>query len=154
MQSALTISASLPPATPEYIESLNQLEAQILTQEQQVLDVWHQIHGGIYSRTVVMPAGSVVMGALIKVPTTLIICGDASVGIGDMAFTRYQGFHVLAGSSGRKQVFVVHEDTVLTMQFRTDATTVDEAEREFTDDFDRLQSRVSEAINHINITGE
>jgi hypothetical protein len=62
------------------------------------------------------------------------------------------GYHVIAASKGRKQAFFALEDTHLTMLFPTRASSIEEAEREFTDEFDRLMSRRND--NRAVITGE
>ncbi len=51
------------------------------------------------------------------------------------------GYTVFSASAGRKQAMVALTDTYLTMLFPTDAKTVDEAERAFTDEYDLLVTR-------------
>jgi hypothetical protein len=65
-----------------------------------------------------------------------------------------QGYAVLPASAGRKQAFVAQADTRLTMVFPTSAKTVEQAEREFTDEIYLLGSRHGAAANHVVITGE
>ena len=60
--------------------------------------------------------------------------------------------HVLAGQPGRKQAFVAHAETWLTMSFKTEARTVAEAEAEFTDEAEHLGSRRDDAVNLIETT--
>ena len=38
--------------------------------------IYDYVHGGIYTRTMFLPKGAMIMGALIKVPTTLVISGS------------------------------------------------------------------------------
>ena len=87
-----------------------------------------------------IPAGVALTGAQIKIPTVLIISGDTLV-YGENGATRYTGYHVALGQAGRKQAFYALQDTYLTMLFPTDATDVDAAEREFTDEYELLFSR-------------
>ena len=117
------------------------------------LETLHTIHGGIYSRTIVIPAGTVMTGVLIKVPTTLVVSGHASIFIGSGVVT-VDGYRVLTAGAGRKQVFAAHGDTSLTMLFPTSATTVEQAEHEFTDEVELLASRRESNHNIIRITGE
>lgn len=117
------------------------------------MPVNHTLHGGVYSRTLRIPAGVMIVGAQIKVPTTLIVSGSVTVWANDQTM-EVTGYRVLVGSSGRKQVFVAHEDTDMTMMFATKATTVDEAEREFTDEWELLMSRSHPEINTELVTGE
>jgi hypothetical protein len=103
----------------------------------------HLLHGGMYARTIRVPAGTVLEGAEIKIPTLLVVHGYAQFRLerGDLVVN---GFGVLAGSAGRKTIMWAQSDVEMTMVFPTQAETVDEAEREFTDDFERLMSRRSE----------
>ena len=143
----------VPAMTSKAIAKVRKLENFILQHEQFVPDTDHVIHGGMYCRTIVLPGGMVLAGALIKVPTTLIVNGKCRVYLGDKSVD-LEGYHVLAASAGRKQAFVTFEETQITMIFATDAQTVEEAENQFTDDADRLMSRRDDAVNTINITGE
>lgn len=113
----------------------------------------HVLHGGMYARTICLPAGHALAGALIRVPTILIVDGNADVIMGEGGQTLC-GYHVLAGSAGRAQAILAHEDTYLTMLFHTSAATVEEAEEQFTAQAHRLLSRQPGAINDVLITGE
>jgi hypothetical protein len=64
------------------------------------------------------------------------------------------GYHVLPAAAGRKQALLARADTHLTMIFATRATSVAEAEAEFTDEADRLASRRQGRRNVVIITGE
>lgn len=121
------------------------LEAEVLKHEQADMPTHHVLHGGIYSRTICMKADSVMVGALIKIPTTVTIAGDTTVYIGESSL-RITGYEVFAAAAGRKQAFIAHADTYITMSFKTNAQTVEEAEQEFTDDYERLMSRQGENI--------
>ena len=85
------------------------------------------IHDGVYVRSMFIPAGMVVLGTLLKKPTTLIIMGDCWVSNGDKA-VRSQGFATLKGSPKRRSI-------------KVDAKTTKEAEEELTDELDILASR-------------
>jgi hypothetical protein len=143
------------PATPEpIVHRMRMLEQDLRSVVPQLpVETHHVLHGGMYARTIIIPAGCVLTGALIRVPTLLIIDGNVTVGTGVEAVTMC-GRRVLAGSIGRKQAFLAHKDTYLTMVFATSAKTVEEAEDEFTDEAHLLLSRQPGAINHVLITGE
>jgi hypothetical protein len=111
----------------------------------------HLFHAGMYARTITIPAGSLLTGALIKLATILIVNGDATVATGDSSM-RLAGYHVIPASAHRKQAFIAHSDTQLTMIFATAAKDVHAAEAEFTNEADLLFSRHGE--NVVNITGE
>lgn len=149
----IAVRPAIPAMTSAAIDAVRQIENERLQLPQIAMETQHQIHGGIYSRTIFIPAGVMITGVLVKVPTTLILQGQAVVFVGDQV-VRFVGYNVLAASARRKQAFAAEADTYLTMMFPTTATTVEEAEQEFTDESDLLWSRRSSNGNHILITGE
>lgn len=145
-------TARLPAMTGDALSAVRELEAKLLACEQVPVSTHHQIHGGIYTRTICIPAGYAMTGALVKVPTTLCISGDLTVFTG-MDELRVTGYAVIPGSPGRKQAVYAHSDTWVSMSFPTQAKTVEAAECEFTDETDILLSRTS-TTDTIIITGE
>ena len=115
------------------------------------ITTYHLIHAGLYARTITIPAGVLLTGALIKRSTLVILNGDVTVANGDKS-ERLIGYNVLPASAHRKQGFFAHADTQITMLFATSARDVQSAEEEFTDEAHRLFSRHGE--NVVNITGE
>ena len=142
----------IAPMDPEALDQARRFEDMLLGYPQADIRTDHLLHAGMYARTVLIPAGTAITGALIKLATCLIISGDVYIGLGDRA-ERLTGYHVLAGAAGRKQGFLAIQDTYLTMLFPTDATTVEQAEEQFTDDVDMLLSRQPGAINTVLNTG-
>lgn len=153
MNKLTTVGNRIPATTPEAIDKIRQAEAAAMQLPQVPVETAHCIHAGIYSRTIKIPAGVIITGALIKRSTQLIVCGHAIVFVGDDTFN-VCGYHLFAASAGRKQAFFAHADTWLTMCFSTNALTVEEAEAEFTDETDILASRNPDNKNNIIITGE
>lgn len=144
------VQIAVPPMTPEAIARVREIEDHMLaTQPQFDLEMHHVIHAGLYARTCRLPAGVVMTGALIKIPTLVIVEGNALVWLGEEA-REIDGYTILTASAGRKQAFHAITDTKITMIFPTAAKTVAEAEREFTDEFSRLAPGCAETI----ITGE
>ncbi len=141
------------PMSDEAIAAVYRFEDRVLELEQHMIFCHHLIHGGMYHRTGMVRAGDVATGALVKVPTTLTIVGSVEVVIGDDEPLRLNGYNVIPAAAGRKQAFKALTDTVVTMAFATKAKTVDEAEREFTDEFHRLMSNSDPALNRTTITG-
>ena len=133
-------TAHLPVMGQSEVDSVRQLEEAAMLMPQVHIPTDHVFHAGMYARTIMIPAGVALTGAQIKIPTVLIISGDTLV-YGENGATRYTGYHVALGQRGRKQAFYALQDTWLTMLFPTGATTVDEAEREFTDEYEKLFSR-------------
>lgn len=132
--------AAIPTMTAAAVANVTRLEAAALERAQVDMPVDHFLHGGIYARTVLVPAGVLITGALIKVPTVLIVRGDAVVYVGAESH-RLTGYAVLPAAAHRKQAIYALEHTHLTMIFPTSAATVEEAEAEFTDEVEKLQSR-------------
>ncbi len=135
-----TTTVALPAMGPSEVALVRELEAAALGLPQVAIHTDHAFHAGMYARTIMIPAGTALTGAEIKIPTILIISGDTLVNGIDGA-TRYTGYHVALGLPGRKQAFVALQDTYLTMLFPTAVDTVDAAEREFTDEYEKLVTR-------------
>ena len=143
--------ATIPAMSEETIETVRRLERHLLELPQVELVTNHVIHAGMYARTIIMPAGCVVSGALIKIATMVIISGHASFYV-DGETVEFEGYHVVPASAGRKQAVFAHGETHITMMFPTDAKTVDEAEARFTDEADMLGAHRD--VNTVTITGQ
>lgn len=151
MHNLIANNNSIPAMSTAAIDKVRQIEALALKMPQVDIGTQHIIHGGIYARTVMVPAKTMITGALIKVATLLIIQGDAIAYIGDKSL-ELRGYNILPASAMRKQAFIAQTDVYLTMIFATDVQGVKEAEEQFTDDSDSLISRHMK--NEIIITGE
>ena len=154
MSDLAVIDRRIPAMSDAALDKVRRLETLALGAPQVPLTTAHVLHGGMYARTVCLPPGTMITGALVKVATVLIVEGDAVVYVGDAEPIRLQGYNVLPASAGRKQAFVAVEATNITMLFPTEAKTVEEAERHFTDECGLLSSRHEAASNHVLITGE
>lgn len=141
--------SKIPAMDNVAIEKVRRLEELALRLPQVEIPTAHVIHAGMYARTIMIPAGILLTGALIKIATLLIIQGDVTAYIGDQTL-ELQGYNVLPAAANRKQAFVAKTDTFLTMIFPSKATCVRDAEEEFTDEAEALISR--KALNNITIT--
>ncbi|MDR1684877.1 MAG: hypothetical protein LBR82_00270 [Desulfovibrio sp.] len=130
----------LPFLGDDAVDAVRRLENASLERPQVDIPTDHVFHAGMYARTIMIPKGTVLTGALIKIPTILIISGDTLI-YGEYGIFRYTGYCVAVGEAGRKQAFHALADTYLTMLFPTDVKTVDEAERQFTDEYEKLFAR-------------
>lgn len=146
------MSSLLPPTSEDVLAGVNRIQDAILQVPQVEIATEHVIHGGMYVRTIRLDAGVVLVGALIKVPTVLIISGSTRVFTG-VGWIELEGYHVIPAGAGRKQIFVTRTETVITMAFRTDAKTVEQAEEEFTGEAEKLMSRHSDK-DTVTITGD
>jgi len=150
---ALATNNRIAVMSESAIEKVRLVQNAMLELPQVDLPVHHILHGGLYLRSLVIPAGVAIAGAFIQVPTTLVVSGNVTVYANDQAY-EIDGYQVLVASAGRKQVFVAHADTNMTMTFATDAKTVEDAENEFTSEPELLASRRHENLNTTIITGE
>jgi len=130
----------IAPMSAAAIDRVRRLESLASALPQVPIGTDHVFHAGVYARTIKVPAGVMITGVLIKIPTLLIVQGDAIVHVEDGPL-ELRGYNVLPAGAGRKQAFVALTDTHLTMIFATDAADVDAAEREFTDELDKLVTR-------------
>ena len=128
------------------IEMVSALEAESLKLPQIDIKTEHAFHAGMYARTIMIPAGTLLTGALIQIATILVISGDVLV-FTEGGPKQISGYRVMLGAPGRKQAFLANIDTHMTMIFPTTATTVQEAEDQFTRESDRLFSRRDGAAN-------
>lgn len=152
MNELAVIGNSIPAMSKMAIEKVRELELMALQMPQEDINTSHVIHGGMYARSIIIPAGVMVTGALIKIATMLIVHGHVIVYIGDDSI-ELNGYNVLPASANRKQAFLAKSDTYMTMIFPSDAETIKDAEEQFTDEVNRLISRNC-GDNHIVVTGE
>lgn len=152
MSDLVVIDKNIPAMSESAIDKVRQLEAALLELPGINIDTHHTIHAGVYARTIMVPAGTVLTGVLIQIPTTLIVSGDALVYVG-ADVVEIVGYHVFAASAGRRQALTTRKDTWFTMIFASEARTVEEAEEQFTNEAHLLGSRAQNSKNIITITG-
>jgi hypothetical protein len=143
----------LAPASPAGIDKVRRLADALKTLPQTSFVTEHLLHAGMYTRTVRLPADTMAAAVLIKVPTVLIFQGSARIRSDD-ELIEVEGYSVLPGSKGRKIAFVTLSKVAMSMIFPTSARTIDEAQREFTDEHELLVplDRMDEHL--VLITGE
>ena len=138
--SALSLVSDLPACSPEDLDETMRMRDVVAKMPQYDFLTEHFFHGGMYVRTVKMPASSILCGAVIKVPTLVTVAGDCIVKVGEEA-REIVGYAVLRGAPGRSQIFIARGETYITMSFPSKAKTLEEAEEEFTDEYEKLMSR-------------
>lgn len=150
----ITRIATIEPVNKETLEIVRAVEKFSLENVRQVeIDTEHLFHAGLYGRTITLPAGICLTNAFIKIPTVLIVQGSILI-LGNNGWDRLDGYNVIPCSAGRKQVAWAITDCQATMLFATAAKTVEEAEVEFTDDYELLFSRKDGYRNIVKITGQ
>jgi hypothetical protein len=136
----------MPAMSEAVVGRVREVESELAKLPQMELKTMHVLHGGMYSRTVIVPANHVIVGVLVKVPTQVIVSGSARVFAGDKVLN-LAGFNVIPAQAGRKQIFVAITDIFVTMIFPSSAETVEQAESEFTDENEMLMSRHDDSQN-------
>lgn len=149
----IAIHAAIPAMSEDAIDKAREIEAVVAAMPQVAIFTDHVLHAGLYARTIMIPAGIWLTGALVKIPTLLIAHGEVEAYIGE-DFIVLNGYAVLPASANRKQIFFARTDTWLTMVFSCSASNVEEAEKQFTDEFMLLGSHRDAAFNRTTITGE
>ena len=152
MNTVATTSTQIPAMRERDVDLVRRLEGTALDKPQVLAPTKHLIHGGIYCRTMFAPAGVLITGALIKINTTVAISGDVTFYVGGKSID-FSGYNVIPAYAGRKQAVLVHTDSYITMLFQTTATSVEEAEKEFTDEYELLGSHKVEELNTTLVTG-
>lgn len=150
----LAIRTAIPAMSPDAIQKVRAFEDMSLaTRPQDRIGTDHLIHGGMYARTITLQPDCHLTGALIKLATILIVSGDADLYIGGPAL-ELRGYNVVPASAGRKQLIIARSVAHLTMIFPTRSKAAAAAEAEFTDEHERLFSRLPTAVNRTMVTGE
>lgn len=145
MQPALTQDSPLSHmASPE---TVRELERHLLELPQVDLGSAHIVHGGMCARTIFIPGGTVLTGALTNCDNICVMHGDITVTT-DEGPLRLTGFHVLPARAGFKRAGMTHADTYWTTIFKTDKTDVHDIENDMTPEADMLQTR-REGIEYV-----
>jgi hypothetical protein len=143
----------LHPSTPEAIEKVDRLTTEMRKRQQLHFVTEHLLHAGMYTRTVHFPADSLIAAVLFKVATVLIIQGSAEVW-SNGELIRVDGYTVVPCAAGRKIALVTRSDLSASMMFPTDAKTVEEAQKQFTDEYEMLVPLSAPGAHNVLITGE
>jgi hypothetical protein len=122
--------------------SVSVLESLLLNLPQVDLSTTNLIHAGMCSRTIFIPAGTVLTGALTNIDNICITSGDITVTT-DEGAVRFTGYHVLPATKGNKRAGIAHADTYWTTVWKTDLTDITDIEDEMTSESEMLQSRKS-----------
>ncbi len=129
------IVSSLPT-----VAAVSTLENLLLTLPQIDLGTRILLHGGMCARTILIPAGTVLTGALTNLDNVSVVYGDITVTT-DEGAQRLTGFHVLPAKAGAKRAGVAHADTFWAMVWPTELTDLEEIENEITPESGKLQTR-------------
>jgi len=111
---------------------------------QDVCPVTHHLENGMYTRELFMPAGQFVISFIHKQNhPSFFLEGEMSLLLDDGSVKRIKAPMVIHTELGTQRVAYIHEDTKWACVYRTDAETVEEAEKEvYTLDFRELPESV------------
>jgi hypothetical protein len=119
---------------------VSNLEDQLLAMPQVDLVTENVIHGGMCARTIFIPAGTLLTGALTNIDNICVVQGDIVVTTDDGS-KRLTGFNVIPANAGIKRVGLAYADTWWSMIWPTSKTDVTEIEDEMSSESEKLASR-------------
>jgi hypothetical protein len=94
----------------------------------------------LYGRQITIPVDTVLTGAPHKGEHLVTVCGDIAVSTDD-GVQRFTGQGTFKASAGCKRIGVTFADTTWTTFHVVTAETIEDIERELTDEFEMLQTR-------------
>lgn len=145
------------PLRGEYMRAqVQMLEDHLLAlpKEQQVFfDTLHDLSGGIYARTIFIPAGTRLTGAIHNKDHINVVVGDITV-LTEDGPQRLTGHFVLPTRAGMKRAGIAHADTIWTTLVRTDLTNIEEIEDEITPESAKLQTRRNDSCGSAALEAE
>ena len=133
------------PAVPTR-QQIERLEGMLLEAERQgaglSIDTWHHFANGLVARTILIPAGAMLTGAVHRAEHLNIAAGDITVWT-EAGMRRMTGYHVLPSLPAAKRVGYAHADTWWTTVHLNPGNERDlvALEDALVEDADRLQSR-------------
>tara|TARA_R110000868_G_scaffold323523_1_gene584446 strand:- start:65 stop:514 length:450 start_codon:yes stop_codon:yes gene_type:complete len=116
------------------------LENDVLKLPQIDLKTTHALSGGVYARTMFVPAGTVYTGATHKKDHVNVFQGDITVWT-EGGMKRFTGQHVIESKAGAKRTGYTHSDTSWTTICATDKTDIEEIESDLVEEPEQLQTR-------------
>lgn len=140
VMSELVVNGTFNYAASELRNKVERFEAELAKLEQVDVPVQHDINGGMYARTGLIPAGTTFTGAVHKKDHINVIMGDITI-ITDDGPLRLTGYNILPTNAGSKRVAIAHRDTVWTTVIRTDMDNVQDIEDEAVEGSENLQTR-------------
>lgn len=115
-----------PAAIRAQIRSLT--DGLLASPDQRDFEVEHTLIDGVYTRTLFIPKGSLLVGKIhLKECVNIVAKGDISV-LTETGSGRFQAGHVAVSPPGIQKVGYAHQDTVFINVFRTDETDIEKIE--------------------------
>ncbi len=100
----------------------------------------HHFADGLYTREIFMPKGSIIASLIHKTNhPSFLLKGEVSILCDDGSIKRIKAPLKIMTEAGTQRVLYMHSDTIWVCVYRTDKTTVEEAEKEvYTDNYKEL----------------
>lgn len=99
-------------------------------EEQREFDVQHTLIDGVYTRSLYIPKGSVLVGKIhLKECVNIVSKGDISV-LTENGAGRFKAGDIAISKPGIQKLGYAHEDTIFVNVFRTDETDIEKIEAE------------------------
>ena len=100
----------------------------------------HHFADGLYTREIFMPKGSIIASLIHKTNhPSFLLKGEVSILCDDGSIKRIKAPLKIMTEAGTQRVLYMHSDTTWVCVYRTDKTTVEEAEKEvYTDNYKEL----------------
>lgn len=121
---------NVPDKSPAAIRAQirNLTKGLLASPDQRDFDVEHTLIDGVYTRTLFIPKGSLLIGKIhLKECVNIVAKGDISV-LTETGSGRFKAGHVAVSQPGIQKVGFAHEDTVFINVFRTDETDIEKIE--------------------------
>lgn len=126
-------------------EKVLEAENLILQAPQIDLNTSHALSGKCYARTIFIPAGTVLTGAMHNKDQINIVCGDIIVSTSE-GMKHFVGYNVIESSAGKKRIGYANADTYWTTIIQTDLDDIEQIEIEMTEEHEKLQTKRLNAI--------
>jgi hypothetical protein len=107
----------------------------------------HHFENGMYTRKIFAPKGMVAVTLIHKQShPSFILSGECSILLDTGEVERYKAPHIIQTKAGTQRVVYMHTDVEWACVYKTDATSIEEAEKEiYTENYRELPD---ELINH------
>lgn len=140
----LSLLLDFDDKTIPFRERIFMVEKRLAELPQIEIPIEHHFGAGIYARTMIAPRGTMLTGRIYKVPQMVIISkGDITIR-SEHYNGRLSGPHIYESHIGAKRFGYCHTDVVWTCLVKTDAHTVEEAEKAiYAESFAEIDANIS-----------
>lgn len=124
------VTFNVPDQSPSAIRAqIRGITRQLLAlEDKREFPVEHTLIEGVYTRTLHIPKGSLLVGKIhLKECVNIVAKGDLSV-LTESGMGRFKAGHVAVSGPGIQKLGYAHEDTVFINVFRTDETDIEKIE--------------------------